>query len=166
MADHTGMTAPDTPRAGDADRENLSPDAFERADIAIDLAQRRGMSLRLAVAAAIESAFRDGKDALAAALREKDAEIERLKADNRIIKDLLQRASEERNKWFDLALDNKNEIERLRAAPPDTGEMPHPWYGPCDALGPNGICAECGRHDIPEARAVLDPHGAARRGDG
>lgn len=23
------------------------------------------------------------------------------------------------------------------------GLKPHPWYGPCDALGPNGECAEC-----------------------
>jgi hypothetical protein len=24
-----------------------------------------------------------------------------------------------------------------------TDEMPHPWYGPCDAFMPDGGCAEC-----------------------
>lgn len=22
-------------------------------------------------------------------------------------------------------------------------DYPHPWYGPCDAFGPNDSCAEC-----------------------
>ena len=31
------------------------------------------------------------------------------------------------------------EIARLK--------KPHPWYGPCDALGPDGQCAECMKSD-------------------
>lgn len=26
----------------------------------------------------------------------------------------------------------------------ESGE-PHPWYGPCDGMGPNGECSECGK---------------------
>lgn len=39
--------------SGDDSEVAMQPDAYARADVAIDLAQRHGMGLRLAVAAAI-----------------------------------------------------------------------------------------------------------------
>lgn len=33
---------------------------------------------------------------------------------------------------------------------PEQTTVPHPWYGPCDALAPGGMCAECAKR-TPES---------------
>jgi len=43
---------------------------------------------------------------------------------------------------------------------------PHPWYGPCDALRPDGGCAECAKaqpsaDDVERAREIAGNYAAA-----
>ena len=38
-------------------------------------------------------------------------------------------------------------------------EARHPWYGPCDALGPDGVCAECYARRCLETKAPVDGWG-------
>lgn len=49
---------------------------------------------------------------------------------------------------------SKAQIEDMRSWPQRMadGEL-HPWYGPCDGMGPAGACSECGKSQFPsEAR--------------
>lgn len=45
----------------------------------------------------------------------------------------------------------------VAAVPPTELQELHPWYGPCDGMGPKGTCAECAGITDGEVARLLNP---------